>query len=139
MEFRLQAEGFKNKKVGGGWDGRAKNTKPRWGFAAKGFCLPWAWDARSLSLMPMVTDIGLQIGPAWRQQAPQILLGGLGESPQAQSRRNTLHSNPTPRVEAVQFNSKVSAMPPTQSHKSNPPVAGTADTLLLRWVWKARR
>jgi hypothetical protein len=102
--------------------------------ATEGFCLPWAWDGRSLSLMPMVTDIGLQIGPAWWQQALQILLGGLGESSQAQGRRNTLHSNPTPRVEAVQFNSKVSAMPPNHSHKSSTPVAGTADTLLLRWT-----
>jgi hypothetical protein len=80
----------------------------------------------------MVTDIGLLIEPAWRQQAPQILLGGLIADPQAQGRRNTLRSNPTPRVEAVQFNSKVSAMPPIHSNKSNAPVAGTADTLLLR-------
>jgi hypothetical protein len=50
--------------------------------ATEGFCLPWAWDGRSLSLMPMVTDIGLQIEPAWWQQAPQILLGVLNQGPQ---------------------------------------------------------
>lgn len=105
------------------------------GPAVEVFCLPQAAEGGKLSAMPTASDIGLQIGPARPQAALPAVAQGPTKPHAPQGRTNSLHCNSHAWVEAVQFNSEVSAMPQNHSQHLNAHVPGTADTSLLRWAY----